>query len=168
MTGCFAVLGAILFSVTAVTFIVFFASWRDAKCCCHAKIKFKRFLKFYEMNPSRWLLYDGYVEIFEPNRNEGSYYFWFGFFDYIRYEFWRKTMEVLSEKEAQRKKEAEVNAYLIDVVKRDIEAYSENIDKMVSREIQKNHPEAKIEETPTEDDEDYLSNIHKFVEEMCM
>ena len=79
-----------------------------------AKLKFKTFKSFYNINPDRWDLYDGSVIC--KDKDYRKQYFHFGLIDYIKYKFWRRNLD----KHEKEKEEAESIARMIDTVKEDI------------------------------------------------
>lgn len=87
------------------------------------KIKFKSFVKFYDVNPNRWNLYDEYIEcrIDDKSWNYSVERFSFGFIDFWRYKLWHKM-----QKRAERNKQhAESTSRMIAAVRRDIDKQNE-------------------------------------------
>ena len=87
------------------------------------KIKFKSFVKFYDVNPNRWNLYDEYIEcrIDDKSWNYSVESFSFGFIDFWRYKFWLKM-----QKRAERNKQhTESTSRMIAAVRRDIDKKNE-------------------------------------------
>lgn len=85
---------------------------------CGAKLKFKSFKRFYNINPDRWDLDDAFV-VCKCNTNSWNTtkeYFYFGFIDYIRYKFWRRNLN----KRDKEKAHAQSTARMINSVREDI------------------------------------------------
>lgn len=82
-------------------------------------LKFNSFLEFYNLNPNRWDLYDGYVKFCK----ESYYYssnnikYCFKLIDFYRYKIWKRKKEKYDSKTKQNKKYQE----MIDILKKDIE-----------------------------------------------
>ena len=80
----------------------------------YAKIKFKTFKRFYEINPERWNLYYGIVTC---RLGDNTYTrLKFGFVDYLRYLLWHAARNRYDTKKGQ----VESMAKVIAVVKEDI------------------------------------------------
>ena len=101
---------------------VLLASWGGDASECAAKIKFSSFKKFYAINPDRWKLFAGRVAC---KRNsiygfeyDNDSYLSFGFFDWIRYKHFVKTITRRKTKQS----ENEAIAKMLACVKQDIEA----------------------------------------------
>lgn len=77
----------------------------------NVKLKYSDFQKYYAVNPDRYILGE-YVS----TKGE-SYFIEFGFIDYIRYRFWRKTFSA----KKQKAEDNERLAKYLRVVQRDIE-----------------------------------------------
>ena len=85
---------------------------------CGTKLKFKSFKRFYNINPNRWDLYDGFV-VCKCNINSWHITkecFYFGIVDYIRYKFWRRNLD----KRDKEKAHAQSTARMINSVREDI------------------------------------------------
>ena len=76
------------------------------------KIKFKTFKHFYNVNPDRWDLYDGSIRC----NGETKEYFYFGIIDYIKYKFWRRSLD----KQQREQEDMKSVARMIGYVKADI------------------------------------------------
>lgn len=89
-----------------------------------AKLKFKSFKQFYNINPDRWDLYDGFIVCKYKNELHMTIkeYFHFGFMDYIKYKLWRINLD----KRDKERDHAASTARMIAAVKEDI-ANSERI-----------------------------------------
>lgn len=101
-------LGIVLCVCVLISIITYFEEKNGAK------LKFKAFKSFYNINPDRWDLRDGSVIC--KDSSYIKYYFYFSLIDYIKYKFWRRNLD---KREAERK-HAESTARMIDAVKQDI------------------------------------------------
>lgn len=99
MTVILVVLGMIVVSYTLYMFIM----WAS-DCRGWPKLKYKDFLKYYNINPSRWdcrehcVVYHRYTSVYEDMRE----YFGFSFIDFCRYHRWLAKIE----RAAKNKKDA--------------------------------------------------------------
>lgn len=103
----------------AVFVIVEFICWATTVPSA-PKIKYKSFKTFYNLNPCRWDLDDGYVWCRTINQNScygSKEIFRFGFIGYCRYCYWIKR----NEKRENEIENAEVTAKMLYAVKQDIE-----------------------------------------------
>lgn len=98
-----------------VVLIVLITIWCDAKCPNDVKLKFSSFKKFYELNPSRWVLYG--TGVLCCNDEGGTISTYFGFIDFYRYLLWWKRLD----KRKEDKEQAKSLASIVAVVKKDIE-----------------------------------------------
>jgi hypothetical protein len=101
-------LGLVLLVCVLISTITYFEEKNGAK------LKFKAFKSFYNINPDRWDLYDGSVKC--KGTINSKEYFHFGLIDYIKYKFWRRNLD----KRKAERKHAESTARMIDAVKQDI------------------------------------------------
>lgn len=107
------ILGSIV-AILALGFLLFlYLDWLDHKGKC-ARIKFKDFKKFYELNPDRWFLSDYYVECKIDKRNSEP--FEFSFIDLFQYDMWSCSEEC----KKQDAKYAASTQRMLDAVKEDI------------------------------------------------
>ena len=108
-----------IFAVAAfLVFLIYtLICWYDAKNGCRAKIKYKSFKKFYNLNPDRWILRDGWVDCFCDYSN--SYSFYFSYFDWFKYEHFAESIE----KHKEKQKANECTAKMLAAVKQDIERH---------------------------------------------
>ena len=88
---------------------------------CGAKLKFKSFKRFYNINPDRWDLDDASVACkCKCNTNSWNVtkeYFYFGIVDHIRYKFWKRNLD----KRDKEKAHAQSTARMINSVREDIQ-----------------------------------------------
>lgn len=87
------------------------------------RMKFKSFVKFYDVNPVRWDLHDGHVNchIDDMSWTTNVESFSFGFIDFVRYKLWRKMQERVK----RNKQHAESASRMIAAVRRDIDKQNE-------------------------------------------
>lgn len=74
-------------------------------------LSFKDFINFYNVNPDKWELNDGYV-IYKKTKPVYKTYFNFGFFDYLRYSSWKRNKD---KKETKMKQDKEMIDFLYSV-----------------------------------------------------
>lgn len=107
-------------------------------------ITFDRFVAFYNINPDRWELYDGYVQYAVPqiykfsNGVEHTYVdkyisFHFNFKDRIKYKRWKSNRHKLKKQQEHFKEYQEV----LECVKKDLEQFTRENDEMMKRETEK-------------------------------
>lgn len=90
MTCIFIMIGIVAVSLVLYMFLCWIFDGRG-----NAKLKYKDFQKYYEINPGRWRLYKtrvvyhAYIDTF----NEIHEYFNFGFIDFCRYTLWLAGLE---------------------------------------------------------------------------
>lgn len=101
-------LGIVLCACVLISTITYFEEKNGAK------LKFKAFKSFYNINPDRWDLYDGSVKC--KGTSNSKEYFHFGLIDYIKYKFWRRNLG----KRKVEEQHAESIARMIDAVKQDV------------------------------------------------
>lgn len=107
MTIILIFLGIIIASFGLYMFIVWCADGRG-----WAKLKYKDFQKYYDMNPNRWycqeysVIYHKYINTYEEMRE----YFNFGFIDFCRYRLWQWKLK----KDEERKRNAESIQRMLD------------------------------------------------------
>ena len=126
MVLLFIIDGAIILVVTTICLIVkladlFMCYYTDDHC---AKISFKSFKRFYEINPDRWELNGSYVKCLDRHPVYSTYIsaserFDFNFIDYIRYDNWRKS----NRNKQMHKKKMESTARMLALVKQDVEQF---------------------------------------------
>lgn len=101
-----------------ICLILWLCSWSESK---HgAKIKFKSFKMFYNLNPERWILRHYYVVCITKiayGMNFGEDYFYFGPIDFLRYGMWMCE----NERHKKQANKAEMTARMLAAVKQDIE-----------------------------------------------
>lgn len=105
----------ILMGIIIVCFLFTFVNWLFDLDVTNNKLKFKQFLSFYNVNPNRWELCDGYV-VCRERGNLFGIRFRFNYIDSIRYLRFCKNKE-------KRDKLMESNsdyARMIELVKADI------------------------------------------------
>lgn len=108
----------VLIVLVSAIFFIMLAIWAIELPCNSQFIKFKSFLSFYNINPNRWSLEDGYVHFF----TSGYYPFGsgicykFNFIDYYRYLWWHKRQK----KREKLKKEMDNVNKMIQIIKKDI------------------------------------------------
>lgn len=106
----------ILLGMIAVSFILYMFIMWVSDCRGWANLKYKDFLKYYNINPGRWdcrahcVVYHRYINTYEEMRE----YFSFSFIDFCRYHLWLTNIE-----RAAKKKEdaASVQRMLDDINK---------------------------------------------------
>lgn len=95
------------------------------------KIKFKSFKNFYELNPDRWRLCDGYIACktdTEKIRTTCIDHYddlQFGFIDFYRYKYWKHCID----KRKQERYNTQITSKMIAAVKQDIAASEEKANK---------------------------------------
>lgn len=101
-----------------------------------AKIKFKDFLQFYELNPKRWELDDAYVkcrlERRMPNGERGKKCYCFSFIDYLKYRAWTRRNDKREFNEERMRDMAD----LLDTVRFDTENAKASAKKTVDEAIE--------------------------------
>ena len=115
----------ILGAAVCVSLIFWIVNWVDDTPFDDPKIKFKSFVKFYNINPDRWELNSGYVRCRIKNTYGGwssaSDDFRFGPIDYLRYQHFRNTLD----KRRINATHAKSIARMLNAVKEDIAATEE-------------------------------------------
>lgn len=107
------------------------------------QISFDRFVAFYNINPDRWELYDGYVQYAVPqtykfsNGVEHTYIdkcisFHFNFKDRIKYKRWKSNRYKLKKQQEHFKEYQEV----LECVKKDLEQFTRENDEMMKCETE--------------------------------
>jgi len=71
--------------IIPIIFFIDIAFWLDDCSQINNKIKFKAFKNFYNVNPDRWNLYDGYVGCVDPHKMF-NIKFKFNYYDWHRYK----------------------------------------------------------------------------------
>lgn len=113
------IISAVFAGILFATLILLFVDWMfDAD---GAKIKFKNFKEFYEVNPERWEIYDGHVACKRVKRSLYVDHFHFSFIDWIKYKIWRRGIERREKKQSDSK----ATARMLESVKADIQAAKE-------------------------------------------
>ena len=87
----------VLITLTCL-YVVLLTKWLSRKSCWTSRIKFKQWLDLYYLNPEEWRLEDTPNRyIYRYRRVYGSGYgsgYWayvhFSFFDYLRYQLWKR------------------------------------------------------------------------------
>ena len=101
---------------------LFMCYYTDDRC---AKISFKSFKRFYEINQDRWELHGSYVKCIDKDRKYSytrvSERFDFSFIDFIKYDLWRKSIR----KSADNKRKMESTATMLELVKKDIAQFED-------------------------------------------
>ena len=121
-----------------ILFIVSIVIYYDATDKKYQKIKFKSFRSFYDINKSRWTLFDTNYNNYYCNKvecgTESTYYGYrdnvimrFGFIDYYRYILWRKSL-IKIKKKKENKKDIEK---VLNAVKQDIDKMNEQSRKEI-------------------------------------
>lgn len=102
---------------------------RISKDTC-TKISFKRFLTFYNLNPSLWRLPDQWVVEFK-----NFHWFYFGYIDWRRYCKWRKDCYKNSEKKQKAKKDYDNYSYLLKEMQKEIDAVKINTEEQIVESV---------------------------------
>ena len=96
-----------------IMLLCFLISWNCDSYSDANKLAFKDFINFYNVNPDKWELNDGYVIYKKPDRYWFyKTYFNFGFFDYLRYSSWKRNKD---KKETKMKQDKEMIDFLYSV-----------------------------------------------------
>ena len=85
-----------LIFIVALIFIIMVANW-STTTVGDAKIKFKKFKEFYDLNPNRWTLYEDWVFCHTGTCHIDSFHF--GLIDYYRYQIWLRTNKQAEERD---------------------------------------------------------------------
>lgn len=105
--------------VLATMWLIFtFCDWKAATEKTEPRIKFKTFLRFYKLNPSRWKLYWHGVSCKMELSDPFGKYVSFSFIDFLRYKLWYRKNKANEEK----KQADQALADIIAAVKQDIKA----------------------------------------------
>lgn len=102
------VLGLVMLFCILISTITYFEEKNGAK------IKFKSFKHFYNVNPDRWDLYDGSVVC----KGQTKEYFYFGLIDYIKYKFWRRWLDKRDKEREQAKSISRMIGYVREDIKK--------------------------------------------------
>lgn len=102
---------------------------RISKDTC-TKISFKRFLTFYNLNPSLWRLPDQWVVEFK-----NFHWFYFGYIDWRRYCKWRKDCHKNSEKKQKAKKDYDNYSYLLKEMQKEIDAVKISTEEQIVESV---------------------------------
>lgn len=128
-------IGAILLTTKIIMFFVDeYDTWtiykkRISKDTC-TKISFKRFLTFYNLNPSLWRLPDQWVVEFK-----NFHWFYFGYIDWRRYCKWREDCRKNSEKKKKLKKDYDNYSYLLKEMQKEIDAVKINTEEQIVESV---------------------------------
>ena len=100
--GCLGVIVGIVVLITLTSLcVVLLTKWLSRKSFWTSRIKFEQWLDLYYLNPEEWRLEDTPNRyIYRSRRVYGSGYesgYWayvnFSFFDYLRYQLWKRGAE---------------------------------------------------------------------------
>ena len=109
---------AIIVAIVIVVFPVwYFAYYKDVKCGCVGKLKFRSFLNLYSVAEHKWNLHDDYVVYSETGMPWGREYpYYFSPIDTYRYILWKKINENKIENQKNRAEmERAVKNWQIDI-----------------------------------------------------
>lgn len=94
------------------------------------KISFKRFLTFYNLNPSLWRISNKYTVEFK-----NFHWFYFGYIDWRRYRKWKEDCRKDSEKKQKLKKDYDNYSYLLKEVQKEIDAVKINTEEQIVESV---------------------------------
>ena len=113
-----------LATVALIIFVIaWMVNWYEDTWFDKPKIKYKSFIKFYHLNPTRWALDSGQVECRTDSIgwSRRGMTFRFGPVDYLRYKHFYATKE----KRERQAEQAKLIARMLNAVKEDIAATEE-------------------------------------------
>lgn len=128
-------IGALLLAAKIISFFINeYDTWvtykrRISKDTC-TKISFKRFLTFYNLNPSLWRLPDQWVVEFK-----NFHWFYFGYIDWRRYCKWKEDCHKNSEKKQKIKKDYDNYSYLLKEMQKEIDAVKINTEEQIVESV---------------------------------
>ena len=128
-------IGAILLTTRIIMFFVDeYVAWetyeRNTRKNSYTKISFKRFLTFYNLNPSLWRILDRYAVEFK-----NFHWFYFGYIDWRRYCEWKEDCRKDSEKKQKLKKDYDNYSYLLKEVQKEIDAVKINTEEQIVESV---------------------------------
>ena len=123
--GVLISISVLLFLAFVIIIISCVIEYKDNYFSSRTRLKFKSFLKFYELCPKNWELYCNYP-IYQ-NCTDVS----FNFLDYYRYKIWKKRIDKRTAKIAQLKSQEQLIQYI-----------QKDIDKMFGEIAEINKTEA--------------------------
>lgn len=106
----------------------FCGDWEECKSL-DAKLSFSQFIKFYELCPSRWYLYNTCIRRMDSREHRNIEVGFNSWLDFAKYRWWDKKREKEKELESKAKAEQEKMGKLLELIKADIrmvEKQSEN------------------------------------------
>ena len=114
-----------LFTLLGAGLIVLLINWASVRV--GAKLKFKRFKEFYQVNPKRWDIDDVYIRCYRLDDDKKFDYFYFGLIDFVKYVMWRRKIQC----SAKSKEDNAATARMLEAVKADIKASKEAEEKRI-------------------------------------
>ena len=94
--GCLGVIvGIVVLIALTGLYVSLFISWLSHKSSWTSRIKFEQWLDLYHLNPEEWHLEDTPNRYIYGSRRSYRSSYWayvhFSFFDYLRYQFWKRS-----------------------------------------------------------------------------